>query len=615
MHPGRLPARRLLFPRPQAHLPAPVASPPDTSGMLLRRGQHTRRHPSRRWRFPRRPRAYVTYGGGGGAISGVGPVGATTLVLSLQPGTKVIYGWSTAIYTSENGAEQRESAYGTPRRRLEGNAFLVDAGSRDARGAMQRGAASGATFMLALPFEAMTITADSPASTVSVPITVASTATCDWALPGQRVTIAGATATVNAVIQTVTATTITVVTVDAGWNLSFATLGTAGKAGGLIMPTVPVLLDPAQGFARYPTRVDLWTLRAQVLGFGFAGVDSMGVGATLVTYSAGTAIPVASVTEADLLIWDRPNAIEGTATESMLSRSETVDLGALPFGIGDMTVPVWGRSLKLRTTARADWAWFKAFVRHTRGRQGAFLLSTNRPDLVFVASTGGGIKVASSSVSGGGDYTSWYASAAHRRLAILGADGTITYATVTAAPVDNGDGTLTLTLDASVVGTVTKISFLEQVRFDRDDIEVTWSGATFSIDETVLAVQESIITLPLLMFDTVINLAFVWGGTLPPSANEFTLTLGKSTFVNMTTDRTMNVGGLSIAGAGPLDGQILCLKNGGATGVLVNFVSEDTAWPDSHRMAFGAGAGNGTGSCFWFVFNAAANRWLNIMVA
>jgi hypothetical protein len=430
------------------------------------------------------------------------------------------------------------------------------------------------------------------------------------------VTIAGATATVNAVIQSVTATTITVVTVDTSWNLSFATLGTAGRAGGLIMPTVPVLLDSAQGFARYPARVDLWTLRAQALSFGFAGVDSMGVGATLVTYTAGEAIPVATVTDSDLLIWDRPNAIEGTATESMLSRSETVDLGALPFGIGDFTVPVWGRSLKLRSTARADWAWFKAFVRHTRGQQGAFLLSTNRPDLAFVASAGTGIKVASSSVSGGGDYTSWYASAAHRRLAILGADGTTTYATVTAAPVDNGDGTLTLTLDTGVAGSVAKISFLEQVRFDRDDIEVTWSGATFSIDETVLAVQEAIIALPRVLFDTFINQAFVWGGTLPPSNNEFSLTLGKSTFVNITSDRAMTVGGLSITGAGPLDGQLVCLKNGNPSGgVVVNFVNEDTTWPASHRMVYGSGASNGTGSCFWFVFSATANRWINIMTA
>jgi hypothetical protein len=605
MRPGRLPVRGFRFARPKAYLAAPVVAPQESSGALLMRSRNASRHPSRRFRFPKRPRAYLTYGGGGGAIFGIGPVGAATLVLSLQPGTKTIYGWQTGVYPSYSGGEQRESAFGPPRRRFEGNAFLVDAGSRDVRGAMQRGAASGATFMLALPHEAMTITVDSPASTVNVPITVTSTASCDWALPGQRVAIVGSTSTINAVIQSITATTITVVTVDASWNLSFATLGTTGRAGSLIMPVVPVLLDAAQGFSRYPIRVDLWTLRAQAQVFGFAGVDSMGVGATLVTYTAGVAIPVASVTEADLLIWDRPNAIDGTAQESMLSRSETVDLGALPFGIGDMTVPVWGRSLKLRSSSRVDWQWIKAFIRHVRGRQGSFLLSTNRPDLMPVATIGNGIKV-----SGSGDYASWYASAAHRRLAVLGADGTTTYVTVVSAPVDNGDGTLTLSLDTGVPGSVAKVSFLEQVRFDRDDIEVSWSGATFSIDEIVLATQEAIITLPRVSFDTIVPLSFL--GSFPGS-NEFVLPAGgKSYLVRFSSDHTLTFGGISVSG-GPIEGMVITIANVNNNAFGLSCLHEDTTFATNHRLTnAGSATKSSTNLHVTYYYDSGTGRWIQI---
>lgn len=540
------------------------------------------------------------------AVSGVGPVGATTLVLSLQPGTKTIYGWSTNVIPTHSGGEQRQSMFNLPRRRFEGNAFLVDSGSRDVRSAMQTGAAAGALFMLALPHEAMSISADSPNAVV----TVVSTTSCDWTQPGQRVSIVGSTATVNAIIQSVTATTITVVTVDASWNFSFGVLGATGRAGGLIMPVVPVLLDPTQGFSRYPTRVDMWTLRAQAQTFGFGGVDAMGTGTSLVTYTAGVAVPVASVTDADLLIWDRPNAIEGTAQESMLSRSETVDLGALPFGIGDMTVPVWGRSLKLRSTSRADWQWFKAFVRHVRGRQSAFLLSTNRPDLIFDSTTGNGMKVKSSSVVGSGNYASWYTSAAHRRLAITFTDGTILYVTVTATPIDNGDGTLTLSLDTGFAGSVAKISFLEQVRFDRDDIEVTWSGAVFSVDEIVLAVQEAIITLPRVMIDTIITLNLI--GSFP-GVNEFALPAGgKSYLVRFSSDHSLTFGGISVVG-GPIEGMVVTIECVNNNSFGLSLVHEEVTLTANHRLTNAASATrSSTNLHATYYYDSSTSRWLNI---
>jgi hypothetical protein len=608
MHPGKIPARVRFPRRPMAYLSAPA--PAEPSGLLLRRSQMARRHPSRRWRFPRRPKAYLTYGGGGGAIAGIGPIGATTFVLSLQPGTKVIYGWSTSIYSTHSGTEQRESTLALPKQRYEGNAFLVDAGSRDVRGALQRGAASGATFMLALPFEALSILVDSPASTVSVPVTVSSTANCDWALPGQRVTLVGNGAAVNAIIQSVTATTITVVTVDTSWSFAFGTLGAAGRAGAVIMPVVPVLLDSAQGFSRYPARVDLWAIRAQALSFGFAGVDSMGIGTTMVTYTAGAAIPVATVTDSDLPIWDRANAIDGTASESMASGAEIVDLGALPLGIGAQTVPTWARSIKFRSASRDDWQWFKAFARHVRGRQGAFLLSTNRPDLVFDSYGVGGIKIKSSSVAGGGDYASWYASTSHRRLAITTSDGAITYVAVTAAPVDNGDGTLTLALDGGIFGTITKISFLETLRFERDDIEATWAGAVFSVDEIAVIARDTISTQPRVMYDTVVPLSFI--GSFPGS-NEFVLPAGgQSYLVRFSSDHTLTFGGISVAG-GPIEGMVVTITcvNNNAFGL--SCANEDTTFSPNHRMTnAGSALKSATGLHITYYYDSGTSRWFQI---
>ena len=255
IHPGRGPARGFLFDqRPRAY-----ALPADPGpGIQLRRGNTASRHPGKRWRFPKRPRAYVAYGNGGGSFPGVGALGASTFLLSLQPGTKVIYGWSTDVITSYSGREQRQSAYGQPRQRYEGVAFLLDGADRDVRGAMMAGAASGATFTLALPYEELSLSADASGTILQV----GSTEGVDWLVVGQRVVVVSpAGVTAAAVVQSFTATTITLDIYP----------GALGVAGGAVMPLMQVLLEPQQGFARYPTRVDLWSLRARSAAFGWAG--------------------------------------------------------------------------------------------------------------------------------------------------------------------------------------------------------------------------------------------------------------------------------------------------------------------------------------------------------
>jgi len=548
-------------------------------------------------------------------IASVGPIGAATFVLALGQGTKITFLWATSLTRSYSGRETRSSPYGQPGRRIEGPAFLVDAGSRDARGALVRAASTGAIFALALPFEALLITADSPSSV----ITVSSTTQCDWALVGQRVVVLGVDdTTVSAVIQSTTATTITVAPVDAYARFTFVALGSTGRAGGQVMPLIPVLLDPQQGFARYPVTVDLWSLNARAATPGFSGIDAMGIGAAIATFPDGDPVAVASLTDDDLLIWDRPNAIEGTANESLLLGTELVDLGAVPWTVGGQLTAEWGRQLKLRSQAAVDWQWCKAFLRHVRGRQGSFLLSTNRPDLIPVSNVGGVFKIASPLIAGAGDYTSWFASTGHRRLAVT-AGGVVQYAEVTAV-ADNRDGTLTLTLplDTVLAGTVTQVSFLEQVRFDRDAIEVTWDGSTFALDETLLTTIEPITPPPRPMFDVVL--------TPPPYPRlasvpyEITPVLGNTTIINLEGvdgpyfgiyyPDYVRLAGIAAVG-GNVDGMIVCLV---AVNLSIFVNSEDTNAAATSRFLFNAGVGRATGQFGWLMvrYNGALGRWLAI---
>jgi hypothetical protein len=407
---------------------------------------------------------------------GYGPAGAATLILSLE-NAKLTLSWGTDIFKSYSGREQRVNTTGSrPRQRFEGSAFLLDGPGRDLRSALQRSAAAGPTFLLALPHEELALTADSSGST----LTVASTAECDWAIVTQRVVVIGVDgSTAQAVIQAVTSTTIRL------------DITPSAQAGARILPLVQVLLDPQQGFSRFPVNVEFWSIRAMANVFGWVGQDRLGVGAQILTYASGL-VAASALTDSDLPIWDRSNAVEGTALESMISLAETVDFGALPFAAGGAPAPDWSRSIKYSSADPVDWQWFKAFLRQIRGRQRAFLLSTNHADLIFVSVVGATLKVQSSSISGAGDYTGWYTSTAHRRLALTKTTGAIQYVAVTAPPVDNHDGTLSLSLDATATGTIVAISFAERVRLDNndsDDIPVTWDGGMFSVDLLARVVQ------------------------------------------------------------------------------------------------------------------------------
>jgi len=167
MHPGRHPGRTKPAATRRAYSITPVILPVERGA--ARRSIPPGRHPGRYRSRPGRHAYLVTPAAPPVIPPGSGTVGAGTFILSLQPGTKLTFSFKTTIIPSYAGSEQRESTRRIPQRKFEGNAFLVDSGMRDLAGTMQRSAAHGATFLLALPMEQLPIVANSLGTVVTVP--------------------------------------------------------------------------------------------------------------------------------------------------------------------------------------------------------------------------------------------------------------------------------------------------------------------------------------------------------------------------------------------------------------------------------------------------------------
>jgi hypothetical protein len=162
------------------------------------------------------------------------------------------------------------------------------------------------------------------------------------------------------------------------------------------MPAMAVYLDAEQGFARHQVNVELWQLRAVAALFGFAGVDTMGVGATLTTFDG-------------MNVFDRPLAQDGPRPIRCTPSSRRSTSAAVPIQAGAAAIADWGREVKYAGDELADWQWWKAFIYAVRGAQVAWLLPTWRPDFVFVSKTSSSvIKIQSGSVDGAGDITKWF---------------------------------------------------------------------------------------------------------------------------------------------------------------------------------------------------------------
>lgn len=403
----------------------------------------------------------------GSPVNPVGPTGVPTFALLLEAGLKVTYSWETDVIKTKSGREQHRSIQEAPSQAYAGAAWLADGDVRKLRGQLAKVAAQGATYQLALPFEGVTLTADSAGTTVSV----GDTTKLDWAVAQQQVILIanpdGSTAI--GVIQSVGPTSIVL---DVTPNPA-----TTGKAGNQIMPIMPVLLDAQQAFARQPVNLEQWQIKATAALFGFGAIDTMGAGATVNTYQGKP-------------LYDVPLENMGSLGDSMQSMLSVVKYDGLPAGLAPATVPDWGREIVLSSNALADWQWVKAFLFTIRGSAVSFFLPTWRPDFIFVSSGASTLTIAGPPTSGAGDFFALFGiSEAHRDLQLRKADGSVQYTRVLAA-ADNGNGTITLQIDAALVtGVVTMVSWVELCRLESDDVDVTFVGPKFAIDLQARVIQ------------------------------------------------------------------------------------------------------------------------------
>jgi hypothetical protein len=199
------------------------------------------------------------------------------------------------------------------------------------------------------------------------------------------------------------------------------------------------------------------------------GEDSgaMGTGATLTMYAGHP-------------VWDRGVENSSTISEPVNAMTEILDLGGVPYAIGQAIAPVWGRAVAITGSAfGGDWAWLKLMLATLRGAQRMFWLPSWRDDLTWVSSGTLSLTVRTDDDS---DLAAWYPSQ-RDRLQIRQDDGTITYVQITGTPVDNGDGTQTLTISSTLSGVdVDLISWLEPCRFEGDAFEVTFKPGSFEME-------------------------------------------------------------------------------------------------------------------------------------
>lgn len=195
---------------------------------------------------------------------GYGPATVGAFKLALDAGSQLTLQWQTDVRKSRSGVEQRANVLDLPRQFYRGPMFLVDAASRAARTELAQFAALGAPFLVGLSYEALAVTGAPTTAAVGAEthttITVPSTTLIDWS-GSQRVVIDNpGIGAVESVVVSITATTIAV-------NTDVSALAVVGAR---VMPGVATLLDPQQGFDRYPVAAEQWNVSGRAAVFGYA---------------------------------------------------------------------------------------------------------------------------------------------------------------------------------------------------------------------------------------------------------------------------------------------------------------------------------------------------------
>jgi hypothetical protein len=218
---------------------------------------------------------------------------------------------------------------------------------------------------------------------------------------------------------------------------------------------------------------DQFTSQAFV-GASAGGPGDMGLGATVTEF-------------ADRPLWDRRLENPSTLTESIQSMAEIVEVGiGVPTATASSEIPDWGRQIKLSGELGAEWQWLKAFLGTVRGQWKAFYLPTWRKDLTVIGNAGATSLTINAAI---GAYDLW-ASRGYSCLQVRQGDD-VRYVEVTAA-VNNGDGTITLTVDGDTLDAepVDMCSWCELVHLDSDEVVVEFRDARFETSMRARVVQQ-----------------------------------------------------------------------------------------------------------------------------
>jgi hypothetical protein len=357
-----------------------------------------------------------------------------------EGGFRWIISWRTDIPGGGNydGTEQRIATLAEPRHRYEGGFFLDAADLRLVRRLLSQSPA--AEYELPMPHEAVSALVEVTGGTIYVTSTYA-----DWIETGRRIYVRGSAGDGYT----------TTITGASGGTINVADSPPAGgkfpAVHTLIFPLETVRLEDDHAIRRYPVNAGRWAWRARA-----AAREVLGAGGALTTYDGW-----------DVL--DRRPYQQREWGESVLGGVEFLDNGATMTSEESWTRSKHRRAVEVKLNRPADRQWAKAFLAARRGRYTPCLCPTWGPDLTLYEQPTAG----TNTIRVTDDYLAdWWPSLAHRRLQLERADG-IQYVVIDSVTEVSGYQELLLRDDVAAVP-ITKVSFLESVRLDSDEIAIEY---------------------------------------------------------------------------------------------------------------------------------------------
>lgn len=371
--------------------------------------------------------------------------------------------YDTNILLSHDGTEQRISIRPTPRQALMGRIiFENDAQIREFRAQLFIGVVS--PVIVPLWHEPFLITADAAADTdtMSGDFSIA-----DW-LVEEFLYVETSNGSIGELVQ-LSAISDSLITFRNVLSNSY-------PEGSVVYPTVACSLSDGSGFSRYPVNVSEMKMTAR-------SFDRRALGGKTASVPTHNTLP----------LLDKRPLNDSLVSEAFTINSETIDYGgAIQISVSQDFAKV-ARKLEFLIPKRTDFQFWKLFLDGLSGRREPFYTPTFREDLVV--DTQPDVGGSSIIISDTPNYvTDWWISAGHKDIVINNQDGDRLYRTIIAA-IDNGDGTVTISIGTALPGTVggstiLSIEFLELVRLASDVVSFNHYGQYSTVSIGITTIKE-----------------------------------------------------------------------------------------------------------------------------